>query len=152
MKRGCVYIIPDENQILDDCFYREIEKSHLSAIKEFSYYYNLEYEFGKDEYHEAPCMLALDGHLVVKIENTCSNVILYIPEVVTDRQNIWLHNQRENFLNYSTIAGFKLNKEDGIYNAKEMLGLDNIIREADRRNIIYGKRKEEENARKKIQS
>lgn len=150
MKRGSVYIIPDENQILDDCFYKEIEKSHLSAIKEFSDYYHLGYKFGDDEYHEAPCILALDGHLVVKIENSCSNALIYIPEVVTDRQNIWLHNERENLLKFSIIGGFKLNKADGIDNLEGIMGLDNIIKEADRRNIIYNKRKDEEDVRKKI--
>lgn len=43
MNYGKLYIIPNENKILGDVFYRQIVNGHLPAIQEFSDYYHLGY-------------------------------------------------------------------------------------------------------------
>lgn len=140
MKRGSIYIIPDEEQILDDLFYKEVEKSHLSAIKDFVSRYKLGYSFKDDEYHEAPCILASDGHMIIKIDNLFSNVIFYIPEFVTDRQNIWTHNNVNLLMGYKSISGYKVKKDNDKYITNEIEDLNNIIKAINHGNILYNKR------------
>ena len=140
MNSGSVYIIPDENQILEDCFYRNIVNNHLETITEFSEKYKLGYKFGVGDYHGAPCILASVGHMIVKIENVCSNVLIYIPEYVTDRQNIWFHNNINLFMKYQTIAGYRVSEKDESYKVEEIMGLSNITKAIDYGNLLYNKK------------
>lgn len=44
-KRGKLYIIPDENQIIEEEFSRYVSKEHLEGLIEFSDKYKLGYDF-----------------------------------------------------------------------------------------------------------
>lgn len=84
MMRGNLYIISDESQILQEVFYREVQKNHLKAIQEFFEQFKLGYHFQVDEYQMAPYMVALDGHLLVTIEGYVSFAVCYLLERVID--------------------------------------------------------------------
>ena len=147
MKRGSIYIIPDEKKILDDCFYRDVFKGHLLAIKEFSDFYRLNYDFANDDSFEAPCILASDGHLVIEIDNDFSSIIFYIPEVVDDRQNIWVCNKRDSFINYKFIGGYKVKRTNDGFRTKEIKGLNNIIKEINYGNVFYNRKESDRHVR-----
>jgi len=148
--RGKIYIIPDENQIIEEEFMREIVKNHLDGIREFSEKYQLGYNFTDDSYQEAPCILASLGHMVVKTSDDASLVVCYIPRVVTDRQNMWIHNH-ESLLQQNKFVGSFLIKEKANYKELDSInGLDQLIRVCDKRNLFYEKKEVDENARKKI--
>lgn len=142
MTRGDIYIIPDENQILKDLFYRQIDKEHLMAIQEFSDQFRLGYKFKKGDYQMAPCIVAGDGHLVVKTVEDMS-VLFYIPYKVTDRQSMWFYNNLEHFSKYQMIGGFRissLSKDDEVENLNS---LNDIIHAIDIGNILYNKELED---------
>lgn len=149
MKKGSVYIIPNDN-ILEDSFFCEVIKEHLEGFQAFADRYQLGYHFIPTDYQDAPCLLALDGHLVVRIEEQSSSMIFYIPSEVSDRQIMWLQQHRDMTLNYTTVGGYSLdkskdNKIDGI-----LYGIDSIIQKASFNNIFYNKRKGEQNVGKKV--
>lgn len=146
MERGQVYILTDENQILEPCFKMDVYKNHLEAMNEFSKKYKLNYNFNKDDYQMAPCLIAENGHLLIKTVENSGFMIIYIPRTVTDRQNELFHSLLPNFSNYSYIAGFKLDDDDTF---SEVEGLNRIVREIDRRNIL-NESGENKNVGKKI--
>ena len=41
MEYGLLYIVPDENKIIGDCFCRKVTSGHLSGIQEFVNNYKL---------------------------------------------------------------------------------------------------------------
>ena len=90
LERGFVYVIPDESKILGGAFIKSIEMDHLPAIQEFCDKNKLGYHFTVEQYDKAPCILAIDGNLVIKTENYASFVAFYIPEHVTDNQLMWM--------------------------------------------------------------
>lgn len=153
--KNCVYIIPDENKIDDSDFYMETAKNHLPCFQAFSDKYRLGYHFRNDEYQEAPLNLAKDGHLVIKIEETSKSFICYYPKVITDRQNNFLHNNIMLMMKYSTIGCYAIKDNDNIEDIKIIEGMNAIMHEADRRNLLYDKntcknikiRKEDKNVR-----
>lgn len=150
MKHGKLYVIPDENKILEECFKREVIKEHLSALQEFSDKYSLGYSFMSDDYQQAPCMLALDGNLIVKTEEETSLAVCYLPEIVTDRQAMWLSTNENLLSNYSMVGGYKVDKENDSPSFGKMHGIDEIIKESNRRNLYYNRGKEDSNVGKKI--
>ena len=105
LKRGSVYIIPDENQLSANVFKKEIDMSHLPAIQEFCDKYKLGYQFKPGQYHEAPCILAIDGNLVVKTVDDVSLVIFYLPKHITNDQLMWLFSSKDKFSHYQMIEG-----------------------------------------------
>lgn len=145
--RGKLYIIPDENQILQEVFYRDVQKDHLKAIQEFSDQFKLGYHFQADEYQEAPCMVALDGHLLVKTEENASLAVCYLPERVTDRQNIWLYEHRLEFSQYRMVGGYKLSSGTGKSNIETVHGIDELLVEANKRNMKCKERKDDKYVR-----
>lgn len=86
--RGTLWIIPDEKQIIQPLFKRRVGEgiSHTNEMKVFVDTYNIDLNFKESDYHEAPCMIAGSGHLVIKSDDDVSQLIFYIPELVTDRQ------------------------------------------------------------------
>lgn len=149
-KRGSIYIIPDENKILEDVFYYEIEKDHLEGFIEFSDKYKLNYNFTIDDSVTAPYIVAQDGHLVIKIEESSGLVCCYIPKIVTDRQDNWIHKNSYKFEKYKIIGGFGLRDESSKEKPIEIEGLDKIIRTCDKRNMLYEKKEVDKYVRKKI--
>lgn len=77
-------------------------------------------------------------------------VVVYIPKVVTDRQNIWIHSHEPFFNQHNYVGAFVIQKENDPEDVKTEKGLDNIIRICDRRNLFYEKKEVDNNARKKI--
>ena len=150
MKRGKVYIIPNEDQIIEDCFYREIGSSHLRAIQEFSDKYRLGYQFHEEDYQNAPCQVAMDGHLIIKTEEDASLAVAYIPEEITDRQSLWLYDHQRQLSKYGMIVGYELSKEESNYKLFHLHGLDEIMKSTNKKNFIYHKRKEQNYVGKKI--
>lgn len=148
--RGKLYIIPDENQIMEEEFMREVRKDHLDGMREFSDKYQLGYNFVDAAYQEAPCILASLGHMVVKTDDEANLVVCYIPLIVTDRQNMWIHNH-EDLLQQNQFIGAFLIKEKANHKELETVnGLEPLIKVCDKRNLFYEKKEVEENARKKI--
>lgn len=41
--------------------------------------------FQESDYHEAPCMLAEMGHLIIKSTDIASQLIFYLPKEITTR-------------------------------------------------------------------
>ncbi|HBA37721.1 MAG TPA: hypothetical protein DCY94_03275 [Firmicutes bacterium] len=138
--KGSVYIIPDENKILEDEFYQEVKKDHIEAFIAFSDKYKLDYNFTSEDSTTAPYVVAKDGHLVVKIEEDSGLVVCYIPKVVTDRQANWIHANSEKITKYTLVGGFGLKEAANGNDAVRIKGLDNIIRACDIRNMYYEKK------------
>lgn len=138
--KGSVYIIPNENKILEDEFYQEVIKDHIEAFNAFSDKYKLDYNFTSEDSTTAPYVVAKDGHLVVKIEEDSGLVVCYIPKVVTDRQANWIHANSERIAKYTLVGGFGLKAEVNGKDAVKIKGIDNIIRACDIRNIYYEKK------------
>lgn len=149
-KRGKLFIIPNENEFGDEIFKIEVTKDHLTGINEFCSLHKLNYQFKDDDYQEAPCLLALQGHLVVKTEEESKIAICYIPKIVTDNQNIWIHNEYFELQNYSIVAAYLIGPENDYKNPRHKNGLDEIIKVCDKRNLFYEKKEVEENVGKKI--
>lgn len=139
--KNCVYVIPNEDKIRDSEFYMETAKSHLPCFQAFSDKYELGYQFADDDYQEAPLTLAKDGHLVVKIEQASKSLICYYPKVITDRQNNWIHDNIMLMMNYPSIGCYAIKENDNIKDIKPIEGMNAIIHEADRRNLLYEKSK-----------
>lgn len=137
MEYGQLYVIPDENKIMGSVFHRKIRTSHLDGIQEFSDLYHLGYQFDKDQYQDAPCLLALDGNFIVKAVDDVGILICYIPELVTDCQCMWFYNQLGLFKNYSTIYAYSLNCSDNSYQVNEICGQVQVMQVLNKRNMLY---------------
>lgn len=137
--RGKLWIIPDEEQILQEVFESDIKKgiSHTSGIQEFSNKYKLGYKFSEEDYQKAPCDMALLGHMVIKTEEETSLVVCYLPERVTDRQYNWLYQNNMILNNYVQIGAFSLHRVvDDSTCWKEIYGIQEIMKEAGKKNLI----------------
>lgn len=150
LKKGSVYIIPDENKILEEEFYHEVIKDHLEAFVKFSKKYKLGYEFSEEDSQLAPFIIASEGHLVIKTEDDSGLIVCYIPIVVTDRQNNWIHSNSNKFEKYTFIGGFGLNSDANHDESLRIKGLDNIMRVCDKRNINYEKKEVDNYVGKKV--
>ncbi len=141
MEYGKLYVIPDENQILEEEFYKDIRTNHLDGFQEFSDQYQLGYQFKKEEYQDAPCYLALDGHLILKTVDDSGLVIIYIPEVVTDRQYMWFYNHQNLLAKYSMIGAYAVHLNENGYDTDEIEGMDRIMQIFNRKNMLYQEKK-----------
>lgn len=137
MDKGRVIIIPND-EILTSKYTKSIKKNHLEAFRDFSEKYNLGYEFKDDDYAEAPTYLALDGNLVLKTLDDIGIIIIYLPPIVTDRQDMFLHENLNKISQFNTIVGYGTIDKD---NVRELEGLDKIVKSADVRNLKYEKEK-----------
>ena len=77
-------------------------------------------------------------------------VCCYIPKVVTDRQNSWIHNNSQKLKKYRIVGGFGLEDTNTKKKPIEINGLDDIIRICNKRNMFYERKEVNIYARKKI--
>ena len=140
--RGKLIIIPNEDEILQMGFERDVEsgKSHTSRIQEFSDIYNLGFQFTEEDYQTAPCDIAALGHLVIKTEDEVSLVVCYMPERITDRQYSWLYQNKEMLNHYTQVSANSLQSinEDGVC-WKRLHGVEEMMNEAGKKNLITEK-------------
>ena len=136
--RGKLWIIPNEAEILQEVFERNVEigKSHTYRIQEFSDIYGLGFEFKEEDYQLAPCEIATLGHLVIKAEDEVSLVVFYLPEFITDRQYNWLYQNSNMLGKYIQVSGNMVQSraEDGIC-FKKLHGIEEIMTQARKKNI-----------------
>lgn len=149
-RRGSVYIVPDENKILTDEFFVEVQKDHIEAFIKFDEKFKIGYNFQAEDTLIAPYQVASDGHLVIKFEEDSKTAICYIPKVVTDRQNNWIHAHSDKLMKCKLIGGFGLKDRVSPQEAIKINGLDNIIRICDKRNMFYEKKEDDNYVRKEI--
>ena len=116
LKRGELWIIPDEKQILDEEFHKEVSmgKSHTKDIVDFAYQYQLPIQISENDYHDGPCEIAQLGHMVIKTEDDASLFILYLPLEITERQYIWFLDHRYLFMQFVTIGAYSFTSDGWI--------------------------------------
>lgn len=132
-ENGIVIIIPDENQILTHEYRKQIYENHLEAFIAFADKFKLGYHFTLDDYQYAPEKLALDGHLIVKETNGPRMVVMYIPEIVTDRQLEWFELHKFDYFNYQLIGAFSVANGS---ESKQISGLEEIHKEMIRKHFL----------------
>ena len=125
-KRGIVYIIPDENKIIEECYSESIQSSHLPAIQNFCDKYKLGYHFRKEQYQDAPYFMAIDGHFVIKTLEDESVVFFYIPKFVTERQLMWFYHNKYKFEKYGLVSACTVSGDKDNVQIEEFNGLDNV--------------------------
>lgn len=143
-KRGKLWIIPDEDKILQEIYEQDVQKdkTHTYYIQEFSNIYQLGFDFKEEDYQSAPCEIAILGHLVIKSEEEVSLIVCYLPERITDRQYNWLYQNREMFDKYIQVNGYSLQTvdDDGMC-WKKVHGIEEIMVEVRKKNMIEAKGK-----------
>lgn len=140
--RGTLWIIPDEKQIIQPLFEKKIGEgiSHTSKMKEFVDTYHIDLNFRDNDYHETLCMIAGSGHLVIKSDDDVSQLIFYIPELVTDRQIEFLIENQMEFSKYQVVGGYSMIYlgEDGVA-WKTLHGISEILTEMNKKNRVENK-------------
>lgn len=139
-KRGSLWIVPDENQILQPVFFRKIENgiSHTSEIRNFVNIYEMGLEIDETDYHEGPCTVAKLGNLVIKSDDDVSQLIFYIPEKITNNQIQFILNNQFLFSKYQVVGGYSLKHlDDNGVVWKKIHGLNEITMECNLKNIKY---------------
>lgn len=136
-RRGKVWIIPDEGQIIQPLFERDVAlgENHTKKIQEFSDMYQLGFQFKPDDYQEAPCHIAELGHLVVKSEDSSGLVTFYLPETITDRELEWFYQNEMMLSRYNVIGAYNLQKTDGEVKWENFYGVDKIKKEMNRKHL-----------------
>jgi sugar phosphate isomerase/epimerase len=147
---GSIYIIPDEEKILQEEFHRKVISNHLDCLKEFSDTYKLGYKFRIEEYQDAPCFIARDGHLVIKEVNDSGLVVCYLPINITDRQITWMQDHKQFIENHKLIGAFLIDDMKNPTNSNHVTGFENVMKEVVKRNMLYNRKEVDENVRKKI--
>ncbi len=129
--RGKLIVIPDEEQILQEIFERQVKQgeSHTKYLQEFSDIYMLGYHFEEEDYQKAPCDIAEAGHMVIKTEDDASLVICYLPKKITDRQYLYLYDHQVELSQYGQVNGYSLKREEGI-EWEKVHGIGEIIQES----------------------
>jgi len=135
METGKVIIIPNENEILCDVFEKEINGYHVDAFIEFSNKYDLGYNFTKKDSVTAPDVLAKNGNLIIKTIDDMNMCVVYLPKVITDKQDIWLHNNIEFLKGYNTVGTFNY-KDDEV---EHLMSVTSLIKKADEKNMKEAK-------------
>jgi len=142
INRGKLLIIPDEKQILQDVFERDVEvgKSHTYRLQEFSDLFKLGYKFNESDYQTVPCTITSLGHLVIKMEDDVSLVVCYLPETITNRQYDWLYQNINMLSQYVQVNGYSLQtlEENGSC-WKKVHGAEEIKLEASKKNLLAKK-------------
>lgn len=137
MEYGLLYIIPDENQILGECFFRKVSSNHLSGMQEFIEKYQLNYQFSNEDYQNAPCILAKDGHMIVKTVDNAGILVMYLPEFVTDNQCMWIYENKSLLQKYSMVGAYYVKEKDNSYELDKIHGVDSILNCVNCSNILY---------------
>ena len=83
--------------------------------------------------------MALDGHLVVKTVDDVSNLICYIPEIVTDNQCMWFSENMDMIQKYIVVGGYGVNKKDNSYETVITEDFHQLLRLINKRNLLYNK-------------
>lgn len=137
-ERGTLWIVPDESQILSSLFEKRIGNgmSHTLGMKEFVNTYKIDLDIKENDYHNAPCMIAEKGHLVVKSVDDFLQLIFYIPEVITDRQLEFIYNNQMEFSKFQMVGGYSMKylNGDGVV-WKTLHGINEIMVEINKKNI-----------------
>lgn len=85
--------------------------------------------------------MAHEGHVVIKTVDDAGMMICYLPELVTDNQNMWFYEHMNFFNQYSSVNGFQIvSVDDDTYRGDKLHGLDAIMREINQRNILSSKK------------
>ena len=134
---GELIILGNDDITGGNIFRRDVTSTggHTHYIQEFSNLYNLGFEFKDSDYNTAPCEIALLGHVVIKTIEEVKMMVCYLPEVITDKQYEFIYNNQDMFLNNVQSGGYSLRNNEFI----EINGMDNLMREVNRKNILYGK-------------
>lgn len=142
---GRVIIVPDEEQIKDDVFEKIIvgNENHVDRYQDFSYEYNLGYEFSDNDSYIAPLTMASIGHFCYNTAESISNILIYIPGVVTERQYNYFVNNREMILNYVDKKATAVKDRDGNLVIETLDDFDLIEKEVNKRYGKYKKLKED---------
>ena len=142
---GRVIIVPDEEQIKDDVFEKIIvgNENHVDRYQDFSGKYHLGYEFSDNDSYIAPLTMASIGHFCYNTAESISNILMYIPEVVTERQYNYFVNNREMILNYVDKKATAVKDRDGNLVIETLDDFDLIEKEVNKRYGKYKKLKEE---------
>lgn len=136
MEYGDLYIISGVNRPVD-YFHKKVSFGHFEGIKEFVNINQLEYSFRDDDYQEAPCILSLDGYLVIKTIESAGVLICYLPEYVTDEQNMWLFEHSDLFRKFSIVAGYQIKQDGDTYKVQKVHGMNEIMQQLNRGNVLY---------------
>lgn len=145
LEEGRVIIVPDEEQIKDDLFEGIIvgNKNHVDRYQDFSNKYHLGYDFSENDSYIAPLTMASLGHFCYNTAESISNILMYIPEVVTKRQYDYFVNNREMILKYVDKKATAVKKRDGNLVTEELDDLDLIEKEVKNRYEEYKKKSED---------
>ena len=145
LEEGRVIIVPDEEQIKDDLFEEIIvgNENHVDRYQDFSDKYHLGYNFSENDSYIAPLTMASLGHFCYNTAESISNILMYIPEVVTKRQYDYFVNNREMILKYVDKKATAVKKIDGNLVTEELDDLDLIEKEVKNRYEEYKKKGEE---------
>lgn len=138
-ERGMLWIIPDEHKIIQPLFQKQVGNgiSHTTHMVEFVEKYGLNLNVRETDYHEGPCMIAEDGHLVIKSTDNVSQLVFYIPDVITNRQIEFVSENQFAFSNYQLIGGYSLRHLDGEVVWKTLHGMNEIMLEINKKNMAY---------------
>lgn len=139
MQRGRLFIVPDEEQILQGLFEYSVEqgKSHTRGIQMFSDMYQLGFQFSEEDYQDAPCAIASIGHMVIKTDEDTSLAIFYLPERITDRQNNWIQMNESLFRTYVQVNAYSKREDKW----KSLHGMYEIKIEMNQKNLNKGNSK-----------
>ena len=142
---GRVIIVPDEEEIDDDLFEGVIvgNEIHVDRYQDFSDKYHLGYNFIENDSYMAPLTMASLGHFCYNTAESISNILMYIPEVVTKRQYNYFVNNREMILNYVDKKATAVKDRDGNLVIETLDDFDLIEKEVNKRYEEYKKKSEE---------
>lgn len=137
--RGKTIVIPNEDEILQDIFEREVAigKTHNDVLQEFSDTFMLGFHFTAEDYQTAPSKITKRGHLVIKTDEDSKIVICYLPERITDRQLSWLTNNTEMLNKYVQINAFSIKEKiENKTRWQRLYGLSDILKVAKQKNLL----------------
>ncbi len=142
---GRVIIVPDEKQIKDDLFDDIIvgNENHVDRYQDFSDKYHLGYKFSENDSYIAPLTMASLGHFCYNTAESISNILMYIPEVVTKRQYDYFVNNKEMILKYVDRKATIVKNRDGNLIIEALDDFDLIEKEVNKRYEEYKKKSEE---------
>ena len=145
LEEGRVIIVPDEEQIKDDLFDDIIvgNENHVDRYQDFSDKYHLGYKFSENDSYIAPLTMASLGHFCYNTAESISNILMYIPEVVTKRQYDYFVNNKEMILKYVDRKVTAVKKRDGNLIIEALDDFDLIEKEVNKRYEEYKKKSEE---------
>ena len=143
MEYGDLYVIPNDELTMQKCFYKKAVSDNSVGIKEFIEQNQLYYQFKEDDSKEVPCILASDGHLVIKTVDSVGFLLCYLPEYMTDNQIMWVYENNDLFKKYSMFCCFQIKKIDNSYEMEKINKVDDIIRQMNLNNIKYHRKMQE---------